>query len=148
MEPTASEDSDFPSAETATPGKIFGEYELLDEIARGGMGVLYRARQTKLNRIFTLKMILAGELASASDVQRFYNEAEAAASLRDPGIVPIFDIGEYAGQHYFSMGYIEGTSLATVVREGPLPACGSTLLRTDRPMRLPTPTSRGSFTAI
>ncbi|MFN0056273.1 MAG: protein kinase domain-containing protein [Planctomycetales bacterium] len=100
----------------------FGDYELLDEIARGGMGVVFRARQTKLNRIVALKMILAGQLASAHEVQRFYTEAQAAASLHHPGIVPIFDIGERDGQHYFSMGFIEGKSLATVVRDGPRPA--------------------------
>ena len=93
-------------------------------------------------------MILAGELVSSSDVQRFYNEAEAAASLHHPSIVPIFDIGEYAGQHYFSMGYIEGTSLATVIREGPLAHPPPHASANRSQMRLPTPTSRASFTAI
>jgi WD40 repeat protein/tRNA A-37 threonylcarbamoyl transferase component Bud32 len=99
----------------------FGDFELLQELGQGGMGIVYKARQKKLNRIVALKMIRGGNWASNEELQRFYLEAEATAQLEHPGIVPLYEFGEQDGQHFFSMGLVEGGSLATRLRDGPLP---------------------------
>jgi tRNA A-37 threonylcarbamoyl transferase component Bud32 len=99
-----------------------GDYELLQEIARGGMGVVYKARQSTLKRIVAVKMIRAGELAGEAEVQRFRTEAQAAAQLQHPNIVAIHEIGEDRGRHYFSMDFVEGKNLAQIADGRPVAA--------------------------
>jgi serine/threonine-protein kinase len=98
--------------------RSFGNYQLLAEIGRGGMGVVYKARQEDLDRVVAVKMILSSHLASAEQVRRFQAEARAAAKLRHSHIVPIHEVGRCHGQDYFTMEYIEGQSLAQRIAQG------------------------------
>src|SRR5262245_26271019 len=97
-----------------------GDYQLLEEIARGGMGVVYRARQISLDRIVAVKLILIGQFADKAGIKRFKGEASAVAKLRHPNIVAIHEIGEESGRHFFSMEYVEGQNLADFIRQQPI----------------------------
>ena len=113
-----------PSTESAKPTlpREFGDFTLMGELGRGGMGVVYRAQQKSLNRVVALKMIREAHLASTDDGARFRAEAEAAARLHHPNIVTVFEVGTHEGQAYFCMEYVPGPTLAQRIHtEGPLP---------------------------
>src|SRR6516164_1175163 len=109
-------------AAKSQPLRILGDYELLSEIARGGMGVVYLARQVNLNRQVALKVLPGGQFANENFIKRFRREAEDLASLNHPNVVSIHEVVEGEGQIYFSMDLIKGYSLAETIHDKPLPA--------------------------
>lgn len=114
-----------PILDSPDQSKRFGDYELLGELSRGGMGVVYQARQLSLGRIVAVKMILSGMSGDRQFVERFRTEASAAAILQHPNIVSVHEVGFQQGQHYFSMDYVEGQNLSEFIGKEPLSATRS-----------------------
>jgi tRNA A-37 threonylcarbamoyl transferase component Bud32/tetratricopeptide (TPR) repeat protein len=114
---TVGDSPPYPEAPSIKGMKI-GDYEVISELGRGGMGVVYKARQTSLNRVVAVKMIMGASFASKAQRTRFFREAEMVASLKHPNIVAIHEISEHDGQPFFSMDYIEGTNLKAMIRNG------------------------------
>ncbi|MFO0810261.1 MAG: protein kinase [Gemmataceae bacterium] len=122
-------------------------YEILDELGRGGMGVVYKARHLGLDRLVALKMILSAEFADASDVERFRMEAVQLARAQHPNIVQIFEVGEYDGRPFFAMEFLGGGSLAGTIAQKPLAAREAAQLWRRWHPRCTRPTRRASSTA-
>ncbi len=102
---------------------VFGDdYEVIEEIGRGGMGIVYKAHQKSLKKSVAIKTIVEGLFATKSDVERIYREARRAAGLRHPNIVTVHQVAEHEGRHFFVMDYIEGKTLADLVCDRPLPS--------------------------
>jgi serine/threonine protein kinase len=119
-----------PRAGAGSHPQRFGNYELLEALGQGGMGVVFKARQLGLNRIVALKRIRSVQFASDDEIQRFHVEAEAAAALDHPGIVPIYEVGQVGGEPFYSMGYVAGESLQERLTVGPLsPRIAAELVR-------------------
>jgi serine/threonine protein kinase len=111
-----------PPEENDEPPRVFGVYELLEQIGRGGMGMVYKARDCRLDRIVALKTLKVRSAKTEQQVERFVREAKAAARLDHPNIVPCYDSGEHEGWHYLTMAFVAGQSLQHRLEEGPMDA--------------------------
>jgi serine/threonine protein kinase len=140
---------DRASATSSGPAKVeVPGYEILQELGRGGMGVVYKARQTNLNRLVALKMILAGGHAGSAEIRRFLSEAEAIAAVAHPNIVQIYQVGEDQGLPFIALELVEGGTLADRLKNGPLPAREAARLVEQLARGLNAAHRRGSCTAI
>lgn len=120
-EPSGSSTRLFPSASIASAAKIaIPGYEILSEIGRGGMGVVYQAKQVNLNRVVAIKMLISGSHATSEDFARFFTEAEAVATLQHPNIVQVYETGRSDDLPYMALEYVSGGSLVQVLKDGPL----------------------------
>ncbi|MBI4178929.1 serine/threonine protein kinase [bacterium] len=116
------------SSSAGGAGTYFGKYRILSELARGGMGIVYTAKQEELDRVVCLKVLLSGEMSTKDQIERFFQEAQSAAKLSHPNIVPIFDMGEVNGQYYFTMEHIQGRSLDGVIAARPMDSAVTALV--------------------
>ena len=108
---------------------VLGDYILEEQIGHGGMGVIYRARQVSLARTVAVKLLLLGRYSSPDSIRRFHREAQAAAALRHPNIVSVFEVGECEGQPFLAMEYVDGPSLAAVMKRGRCLRCAPRSMR-------------------
>ena len=118
--PTVSDASRWIPENEAASLSWFNNYEILGEVSRGGVGIIYRAKQRGLDRVVALKVLQSGTSATPDQIKRFLYEARAAAKLQHPNIVPVHDFGSKDGQYFFTMDFIEGNSLADMLAKGPL----------------------------
>ncbi len=116
-------------SDAASSGELLGEYELIEELGRGGMGVVYKARQKGMNRLVALKMIIGGRYSSDDSIRRFYQEAKAAGKLAHPNIVRAYAAGDHDGRHFFAMELIDGHSLSQILRSRNEPLHPKTIAR-------------------
>lgn len=114
------EDASPPADEHVEPPRQFGEYEVLEHVGRGGMGIVYKARDRRLDRVVALKILKAGTTRSENQLERFQREAKAAARLDHPNIVPCYEFGEFQGWHYLTMAFVNGHSLQHQLQSGPM----------------------------
>jgi hypothetical protein len=121
LPPGDDQETGSPAAVTDLVGRSFGNFDILAELGRGGMGIVFRATQRDLRRTVAIKLVRDGTMAGADDLARFRVEAEATATLQHPQIVRVYEVGEVAGHPFFSMEYIDGPSLAQRLAEGPVP---------------------------
>ena len=148
IERLANGSPDAPSDRTAATPRQFGEYELLGEIGRGGMGIVFRARERSTGRCIALKMLLRGRFLSSAEVLRFRNESSTAAALRHRGIIPIYHVGELQGRLFYTMPLIEGSNLAERIAAGPLDPEIAAIYYWRSPKRSTPRIPTVSFTAI